>query len=164
MNTLTPDQIKQLLAYDPSTGAFVWRPRDGWRNNRAGRLAGAVGKDGYVRISIQRKSYLAHRLAWAHVYGEWPSHWLDHVNRNRADNRIINLRGASAGANAQNTPRYQNNKSGCKGVYAHSWGKWEAYITINRKRIYLGVYESLQDAKAARLAAQDRLFTHAGDL
>lgn len=164
MQTLTPDQIKNLLTYDADTGVFVWRPRVTWINNRAGKTAGTIGKDGYVRVSIQRKSYLAHRLAWAYAYGKWPEHWLDHINRNRADNRLANLRVASPGTNAQNTPRYQNNKSGCKGVYAHSWGKWEAYITVNRKRMYLGVYESLEDAKHARQSAQNALFTHAGDL
>ena len=164
MRKITPDQIKQLLAYDASTGEFVWRPRAVWRNNRAGRRAGAISKNGYVRINIQRKSYLAHRLAWAYVYGEWPTHWLDHINRDRADNRIANLREASTIANAQTTPRYSNNKSGCKGVYARSWGKWEAYITVAKKRIYLGVYETFDAAKDARKKAQDELFTHAGEL
>jgi hypothetical protein len=164
MSQLTPDQIKQLLSYDPTTGVFVWRARDGWRNNRAGRVAGVIGKDGYARIATHHKSYLAHRLAWAYVYGAWPTQWLDHINRNRADNRITNLREASTLTNAQNTPRYQNNKSGCKGVYARSWGKWEAYITVAKKRIYLGVHETFDAARDARRKAQDELFTHAGEL
>lgn len=164
MHTLTPDQIRQLLAYDPDTGVFVWRPRARWVNNRAGKQAGILNKQGYVCVTVRSKSYLAHRLAWAYTYGEWPTHNLDHINRNRADNRITNLREASAGENAQNTPRYRSNKSGCKGVYEHSWGKWEAYITINRKRVYLGVFESLAEAKNARQKAQTALFTHAGDL
>ena len=157
--------LKSLLVLNSATGEFIWKARHGIaRNDRAGKVAGTKRKDGYIGICINRKQYLAHRLVWLYVNGEWPLSFLDHKDRNRSHNVISNLRLASPQQNTQNTIRYKNNTSGCKGVYLHPYGKYEAYITMDKKRVYLGVHDTLDAARQARLNAQSLMFTHAGAL
>jgi hypothetical protein len=156
------EQLRCLLAFDSKTGVFVWLPRPGIaRNDRAGKKAGTLNKAGYIAILINRKSYLAHRLAWLYVYGVWPDKNIDHIDRDRSNNAISNLRLATQAENQQNVGLRIDNVSGCTGVYLHAYGKYEAYITKNSKRIYLGVYETLSQARDARLKARQTMFTHA---
>lgn len=159
---MTADELRCVLKYNFETGVFIWVAKTNMGRDRTNTVAGCISpRDGYARITIKRRSYLAHRLAWAVYYGEWPTEQIDHINRNRADNRIANLRLATQAQNTQNTPLYKNNKSGAKGVYRHAWGKWEAYISVNRKRLYLGVYSTFDEAIQARTRAQATYFTHA---
>lgn len=160
INTLTQERLKTLLHYDPDTGIFSWlvnrRP-----NIRAGYTAGCT-RQGYAIIKIEQRIYFSHRLAWLYVHGRWPAGDIDHINRARHDNRLCNLRECSRSENCQNTVRRSRNSSGHKGVsWATTRNKWVAQIAINGKNVNLGRYVLLDDAIAARRAAEEKYYTHA---
>lgn len=114
----------------------------------ANEIAGFLDEKGYVIIKIDNIKYRAHRLAWLWMTGEWPEDQIDHENLNKQDNKWDNLREASNSQNKFNTPVYQNNKLGVKGVHFCN-GKYKVQIQVNKKKIYLGRYLTLEDAKAA---------------
>jgi hypothetical protein len=145
---LTQQQLKEHLFYDPNTGIFIREKTSG--RHKKGNLLGTVNIKGYVVIRIQDKLHLAHRLAWLYVYGKFPSDVLDHINRNKTDNRIDNLREIYAGQNSENTLISKANRSGLKGVgwYAPS-KKWRSKITVNRKTVHLGHFDNKEDAHLA---------------
>jgi heme-degrading monooxygenase HmoA len=153
--TLTAERLRELLAYDPAAGVFTWRVdvRGGaWV--KAGHVAGTIhSRDGYRQISICKVQHKAHRLAWLYVTGAWPSEQIDHVNGDRSDNRIANLREASAAGNARNARRRIDNVSGFKGAYEYRPGKWRAYINKDGRRINLGTFATPEEAHAAYVAA-----------
>lgn len=151
---LTAGRLRELLHYDPSTGAFTRRISTA-PNARAGDLAGYPDGAGYTQIRLDNKQYRSHRLAWLYMYGEWPEEQIDHINRNRLDNRICNLRDVTNKQNMQNAGKYSNNASGHTGVYWNKRdSKWQAKIKHNRKNISLGYFDKLEDAVAARKAAE----------
>jgi hypothetical protein len=118
-------------------------------------VAGSVNGEGYLLIKLQRRSYKAHRLAWLYVCGVWPEDQLDHINRNRSDNRISNLREVTNKQNLQNAGKYSHNTSGHSGVSWHKQrSKWVAQIKHNHKVIHLGYFTNIEDAIAARKAAE----------
>jgi len=144
---ISQQALKEILSYNPDTGIFTWikSPRPGWVNKVAGYL-----HETYIDISINRKAYKAHRLAWLYIYGNFPDCEIDHVNLNRTDNRISNLRLATEEEQASNKSRYKNNKSGVKGVYKDSrYDKWIAVIYKDRRSYYIGSFELLEDAAEA---------------
>jgi hypothetical protein len=143
--TVSRNRLQQALLYDNESGIFRWKVD--------GRLAGTLTAYGYVRIEIDGKPYLAHRLAWLWVHGMLPTKQVDHINRDRLDNRIENLREASNQENSRNKVSGRN-RSGRKGVRWHKRaGKWAAAITINAKEIHLGLFDNLEAASAAYDAA-----------
>lgn len=155
--SITPAELRDDLHYDEKTGVFTWQVK---RNGCVpGAVAGTVsGPDYYRNICVRGCLAAAHRLAWLYVKGEWPTDQLDHINGNRDDNRISNLREATQGENSFNRKRYSNNSSGVKGVYWNkSIGKWHAQIRANRKRHHVGFFPSVEAARAAYLAASARL-------
>lgn len=155
---MNQEQIKAVLQYDALTGIFRWR--FGGRS-RAGKkqpwaIAGTPHNQGYVQISINRTRYLAHRLAWMYVHGEWPKHCLDHINGVRSDNRIENLRDVTHQVNAQNQRAVgKRNTSGLMGVgWRKDRQKWRATITLNQKQKFLGVFDTAGQAHEAYLNAK----------
>ena len=156
---LTQDRLKDLLIYDEHTGLFRWIKPTGTRI-KAGSVAGTLSDNGYVKISIDRKLYRAHRLAWLYVYGHFPDNELDHVNRVKSDNRIENLRPATCAENQQNQPKRRTNKSGVVGVcWYKRTGKWRAQITAGRVKYHLGYFDNLEDALCARAIAKAKYHT-----
>lgn len=101
---LTVERLKALLEYEPETGAFRWKSPTNQRIRR-GIATGRVGTKGYLYIGIDRKSYMAHRLAWLYVHGHWPLEQIDHINRIKTDNRIANLRDVPDAINKLNMDR-----------------------------------------------------------
>ena len=154
MNSLPTHQIVlDLFHYEPKTGLFINKTT---RNPRApiGQLAGYTNTIGYVVIQVNSRKIHAHRLAWFYMTGEWPSHQIDHINRNRSDNRFCNLRPVTSAENMQNTTDRTNNTSGHRGVTWHKQRqKWQAQISVNNKHKYLGLFDNLEDAIAARTNA-----------
>lgn len=151
--------IADVVSYDPETGDFTWV--GSYHKSRIGQPAGSHDVYGYRRIQIGNISHKAHRLAWLLYHGEWPSTPLDHINGIRDDNRIVNLRPATFAENAQNAPRPRSNTSGFHGV---SWNKrqkkWRAHIRVKGEgQIYLGSFDTPQDASAAYLTAKARFHT-----
>jgi len=146
-NTTTAERVRELLIYDPSTGVFSWRVR---RNNiRAGAIAGnASHQRGYRIISIDKKRYLAHRLAWLYMTGEWPQDEIDHIDGQTDNNRLANLRPASRVQNSQNSKRDVGATSIHPGVYWNkSRGKWQASVRVgDGSKKFLGRYDDERPA------------------
>jgi hypothetical protein len=154
---LTAERLREVLSYDPLTGRFTWIVQK--RGQPFGAMAGTVNSSGYVVIEIDDKLYLAHRLAWLHVTGNWPPNRIDHQNRIKSDNRWTNLRDATPSQNAGNSGVCINNKSGIKGVcFVASTGKWQAQIKVFGKQTYLGQYEHIEDARDAYTSAARKHF------
>ena len=164
---LSVTTVRKLLDYNPETGKFVWRPRPkemfksergmmSWNSRLAGKAAFTnVGGHGYLVGYIFNKCRLAHRLAYAHHFGHWPKQNIDHINGDTTDNRIANLRDVSTQENLKNQKMPSHNTSGVCGVY---WNKptqkWLASISINGKNKHIGLFGDIEEAKAARKAAE----------
>lgn len=153
MTELTRKRLKELLNYDPEKGEFVWRISR--RCVKKGDIAGNLRSDGYIRIMIHGIYYYAHKLAWLYFYGRFPINQIDHINHDRSDNSIYNLRDVTHYENGKNRTMHRNNKSGKTGIH---WRKdvseWRSYIQGNRKRIYLGYFKNIADAIEARKSAE----------
>lgn len=146
-----------LLRYDPATGDFIWKVRQG--RQPAGSVAG-TRKDGYVQIGLLGRVVRAQRLAWLFMTGNWPPAGMkvDHENRVRSDNRWSNLRLADDADNTANQSVRSDNTSGYPGIYAHRNGRFYAHLYRNNKRHSLGGFPSLEAAIAARRAAEAEHF------
>jgi hypothetical protein len=157
--TFTQNELKTLLDYNQDTGLFTWKLYRGG-TAKVGDTAGKVEANGYHRIKVNGKLYLAHRLAWFYEYGIWPDKDLDHINRIKTDNRLVNLRVATRSENIQNTGLRKNNSSSVIGV---SWNNqksmWRAYITKDYKQIHLGLFKSKDEAVVARQKAEQTFFS-----
>jgi len=163
---LTQEYIKECLDYNPETGTFFWRIRPishfkDLRRQRifnrvyAGKPCGHLNKQGYLVIRVAGFLCKAHRLAWLYVHGAMPKELLDHINRNRSDNRICNLREASPTLNAQNASIRVDNTSGVTGVSWHKvTNKWTVQISKRGKPTHIGVFATIEEAKIARLQAE----------
>jgi len=152
---LTAERLRELFNYDPETGVF--RRRVTCSNRRAGEVAGSFSH-GYLRIGIDGRDYLAHRLAWLHVHGVWPAGEVDHRNQTRDDNRIDNLREATHAQNGWNAGKRSHNASGFKGVsFDKRDRRWVAEIRHHGKRECLGYFDTPEEAHAAYVEAAHRL-------
>lgn len=153
---LTAERLRELLHYDPETGLFTWLVHR--QRNRAGTIAGSAHSMGYVEIGVSGSSYLAHRLAWLYVHGAWPVGDIDHINGNRSDNRISNLRDVTKVVNMQNRrAATTNNISGLMGVSKSSakLPRWFSRIQDNSGKMrYLGTFETPDLAHAAYVNAK----------
>lgn len=156
---LTQEELKRVLDYNPETGIFTWLVSVG--KSKIGQTAGCLKIHGYWHIGFRGKSYRAHRLAWLYVYGDVECGDLDHIDRNRCNNSISNLRECSDNENMRNIRRAKNNTSGFKGVHwSKRKGKWLAISRLNGKRKYLGSFHSPEDAS---LAYQEFCKEHHGE-
>lgn len=156
MATIDIKTVRNLLDYDAETGLFRWRVSRGG-TAQPGVVAGTRHTEGYTRINVDGNFHYAHRLAWAFVYGVQPSGEIDHINGDRADNRIVNLRDLSCLGNNRNKRLLDENRSGVCGVSWHKKAKkWMATIGVGNKQVYLGLFATVEDAKAARDAASVR--------
>lgn len=161
-NKLTQEYLKELLTYDPDTGIFVWKERlsnhfknerdkNAWNTRYANKICGGNRDDGYILVRINKSNYLAHRLAFLYVEGYLPENFVDHIDRNPANNKWDNLREVSKKCNAQNCKLFKNNTSGVNGVsFDNSTNKWRSHIVINKKQKSLGYFENFEDAVRAR--------------
>lgn len=163
-NHITYEQASQLLRYEPDTGKLFWvvRKKGG---KGYGSEAGYMNKKiGYMYVGINRYRCLVHRIAWLLHYGYAPDCQIDHIDRNRSNNRIDNLRLAQRNEkdNHQNKSISSNNTSGALGVYWHKAAKkWCSEIWVDNIKHYLGIFEEFEDAVAARKAAELKYFTFA---
>ena len=145
-------KINEALSYDHLTGLLV---RKTGRNK--GKVAGYNDKNGYIELHLFRKRVKAHRVAWLLFYGSWPKFQIDHINGITHDNRIINLRDVPHSINQQNRRNPQkNNKIKCLGVYK-SRDRFIATIQIRNKKIYLGSFESIEEAQLSYIKTKRKL-------
>jgi len=153
---LTAERLRELLHYDPETGLFSWLVHR--RRHKAGAIAGCIRNDGYCRITIDGIGYFAHRIAWLYAYREAPSAQIDHIDGDRANNAISNLRQASNSENCQNRAIRSDSSTGMPGVgWQKKHGKYQAKIGINGKRHSLGLFDTAKDANEAYLKAKSQL-------
>lgn len=154
---LTQDRLKQVVEYNKETGIFT-RKHDHVNGLKAGSIAGSLmgGRKPYLCLRIDRVLYLCHRLAWLYEYGAFPSGVIDHINDNGLDNRIANLRDVSNEQNIQATLRLPtHNTSGRKGVYWNKrLAKWVAGISIKNKRMYIGAFDTKEEASIAYISTK----------
>lgn len=170
------DLLRKLLRYDGETGKLYWRertpdmfpPQDGrggmdcltWNAKFANEEAFTARTDGYQKAWFtyrgERHVTYAHRIVWCMAYGEWPGA-IDHINQDRSDNRLSNLRQTDHEGNARNCRLSARNRSGRIGVFWNSGrGKWESRIRSNGRDVYLGAFTRLEDACEARSKAEKR--------
>jgi hypothetical protein len=145
------------LAYDAATGVLTWvRPR---RSTFIGKPAGCVSHSGYVTVCLGRTPVPAHRIAWLLHYGEWPQYDIDHINGNRADNRIGNLRDVPRRINRENMrSAMPGSRSGLLGVRWHARDRlWYAAITVRGRRTILGYFKDASEAHQRYVEAKRQL-------
>lgn len=160
MNKLTQEKLKNLLYYNENTGVFTRASKTTGRCRSVGSVVGYVNKShGYRCVNVCGNDYMAHRLAWFYMTGEWPKNYIDHIDRDRANNAFSNLREATNSENQQNQLRPgKANTSGFLGVSFHKrTKKWAANIMLNKKSKSLGYFDSPEDASVAYLAAKGKL-------
>ena len=146
---ITQCELKEVLDYNPDTGVFTWKNTV---SNRAviGSVAGNKDNHGYICIKINRKPYQLHRLAYLYMTGNFPENLIDHINHIKDDNRWTNLRDATYSQNMSNIVKYKTNTSGYKGVgWSKTAKKWRAQISYMHKDIYIGSYNTPQEASEA---------------
>lgn len=155
---LTVERLRSVLHYDSKSGNFTWKKS--LRHGGKSRTAGTLRKDGYRHIRIDGTAYLSHRLAWLYVHGDWPKNQIDHINGDRLDNAIGNLRDAEAHINSQNHRRaWPNNRT--SGLLGVSWNKrdkaWIAQISAKGVRRHIGTFPTKELAHDAYLSAKRTL-------
>lgn len=150
---MTPQKAKELFILRDD-GQLVWRVSTSYRSI-AGNIAGTINNNGYRCISVKCKIYLAHRIVWLMIHGEFPTIQIDHINGNKLDNRISNLREATHKQNQQNKIKPQSdNKIGFLGVHFNKSGKFRAQICVNKKNKHLGMFDTAKEAHEAYLKAK----------
>ena len=154
-------RVRELLHYDPNTGIFTRKVRTAQRHkvgDRADFLIVGGNAEGYCRVSFDSERYLAHRVVWLYVHGKWPELDIDHINGNKSDNRLDNLREVDRSTNLQNLHvAKKSNKTGLLGVYLHTQGRYVARIQINGKGRYIGIFDCPKEAHEAYLVEKRKL-------
>ncbi len=179
MTDIPVEKLRAVLRYCPETGAMTWLPRDpdmfpnvgkggasrncaAWNSIHAGKKAiASKSTNGYLKGMLWGVDLLAHRVAWAIHYGAWPNGLIDHVNGDKTDNRINNLRVVTHDGNAKNNRISRRNTTGHIGIY---WeprrNKWRADITSGKRTICLGRIDDTEDAITPRKAAEAEFGFH----
>ena len=174
----TPEELRQLLRYEPETGNLFWLERPealfqngkqtakhncrAWNAKLAGKEAMTTTNKGYHQGTIFKRMIKAHRAIWAIHYGHWPRGEIDHIDGDTKNNKIDNLREVSRTENMRNVSRRRDNSSGATGVYWDVRGQyWYAQIKVAGKAIHLGQFDDMGDARQARRVAELELGFHA---
>ena len=162
MINLTQKMLKDALSFDPKTGIFTWVNPSKYNHMNVGDVAGGDDGIGYIRIRVAGKKYKAHRLAWLYVNGCWPLEFIDHIDGDRSNNAISNLRDVSRSINAQNQKQAHKNKvQGPLGVH---WSarhrKWIAKLSLGGERFHSRYFATPELASAAYFEMKEKV--HSG--
>ena len=151
--------LHEIFAYCPETGDLIWRVDRvtgfGGTISKAGDVAGCKDGRGYVVVKTGGKRYYAHRVAWLLHYGEEAPQHIDHINGDKSDNRLCNLRAATPSQNRCNVRSAAKPASGFKGVVRH-YNRFASYIRVQGEKKYLGVFDTPEQAHAAYAAAAEK--------
>lgn len=161
MIEITQEFLHKYFEY--KDGKLYYKPRDIkefsapiyhkiWTTQWCGKEAGSKTNTGYWEISIKGRRFLRHRLIWLYHYGKWPDN-IDHEDQHKSNDHIENLRSVSHTINMKNRKRSSNNKTGVNGVHICN-KKYRAQIYLNGKCKHLGMFDTLEEAKAVRIAAE----------
>jgi hypothetical protein len=175
LDKITAEMLRDALDYEPETGRLIWKRRNaryftgpsvrspdrranGWNAKWSGKTAfTTINPNGYLCGAVFGIPIVAHRVAWTIIHGEWPLGEIDHINGDKLDNRIANLRDVTREENLHNQPRRVTNTSGVTGVFWNARSKnWRAYICINSRLTHIGYFKNFDDAVAARKEAERR--------
>lgn len=154
------EYVLSMYHYDPETGIFTYKKSSGCR--KAGQEVGwADASNGikYLITKVRRQKTRLHRLAFFYMEGRWPNQ-IDHINGDGTDNRWANIREVFDSENNMNTKVLKNNKTGIHGVNWYKNRCWRAYISVDRKQIPLGYFDSFFDACCARKSKENALGFH----
>lgn len=152
---MTKEELEKLFEY--KDGELYWKVT---RNNKTkkGMLAGGRSINGYIYVTINNKNYRAHRIIYLLHHGVAPK-ILDHIDGNRQNNKIANLREATSSQNSMNSKIKKDNTSGVKGVHLHKpTGKWIVRVNINKQRKHLGLFEDFELAALVATEARDKYY------
>lgn len=153
---LTVERLKAVVHYDPSTGLFTRLITAG--PAKAGSVAGCKNAAGYIIFRVDGKLYYAHRLAWFYMTGEWPDPECDHEDKDRSNNRWGNLRPATHGQNQHNRAANKSNETGINGAHwSRVAGRWSSRIMVGRNQVYLGLFDTPEEAGRAYACAAAEL-------
>jgi HNH endonuclease len=154
---ITAQLLREHLNYDPHTGIFTWTKKTrGW--NRVGEIAGFWSDKGYRYIRVSGITRAAHRLAWLYVHGRWPTEEIDHIDGDRSNNVIANLREIPKIRQVQNQRKpHKQNKVGFLGVHRTRHHRYCACISIDGKNKHLGNFATAEEAHVAYIAAKRQL-------
>ncbi|WP_395451154.1 HNH endonuclease signature motif containing protein [Aminobacter sp. UC22_36] len=160
-------RLREMFAFDEEAGHLIWRERPSdhfataaagkiWNSRYAGTVAGVIGAKGYRRIKFAGKTWSAHRLIWIYINGQIPDGLqVDHINGNRSDNCLDNLRLVTNAENSRNQSMPRNNTSGVMGVVWHRRArKWQAQVKITGQTKYLGLFDTIEAASSACAKAE----------
>ena len=150
------NSITSVLNYDKNSGEFTWIKTKS-RSAKIGDKAGSIDKDGYLIIKVDGKAYRAQRLAWFYVHKYFPKLSIDHINNDKLDNSIANLREANQSQQNHNRPALKRNVLGVKGVRRYG-NKYQALICKDKKQIILGVFNTIKDAGIAYTTAAKAIY------
>lgn len=159
-------ECAELFDYDPETGILLWRHRPVgafnrpgahaiWTAQHAGKPVTGTPQRGYLCVKVKGRNYRQHRVAWAVVHGRWPG-LIDHINGDRTDNRLANLRDVSFVENSKNRVANRDKRTPMGVSWCKQTHKWRAIITVNGRFTDLGRYPDMEQACAARKAAEGR--------
>ena len=148
-------EIREVLSYNPDTGDVIWT--DKAPKAVKGKVAGTPSKAGYIIVVYKGKFYKAHRIAWFLQHGAWPENMIDHIDGNPANNKIENLRDVVNMINQRNRKRAAaHSKSGLLGASSYR-NKWKAQIKVDGKCVYLGLFDTAEEAHAIYMDAKNKL-------
>lgn len=157
LREFTQADLLNIYEYNPISGEL--RHKLDTVKGTKDTLATHSHSQGYLSVYIGGKEYLAHRIIWFMQTGCWPDQ-IDHIDHDRSNNRWNNLREVPSRINQLNMSQKKSNTSGVTGVRVLSSGRFQAYIMVNRKQIALGSFDNIDDAKAARKAAEAKYEFH----
>lgn len=165
----TIERLRLIFDYRAETGELIWKVRTPetfkatqsrtaerlcrqWNSARAGEVAGGL-RNGYLRVRVDGRKITATHVIWALLRGEWPKDQIDHRDGFRSRNVEENLREATNAQNSQNKKKRRTNRSGLTGVWKQK-NRWRSEIAVGGQRLYLGMFKSSEEARAAYLAAK----------
>ena len=143
------EYLKEYLIYDPDNGKFFWKKESLNKARKVGEEAGSYAGNGYSIICVENKRFSGHRLAWYFYYGEWPDFHIDHMDGDKQNNKINNLRKSNPSVNMKNRGLNKNNTTGYSGIQK-SRNKWRVRVRIDGKLLNFGTYDNIEDAVRVR--------------